>query len=77
MKNVLEPADAVAFISSDEAGRADGQCARTSLSFEKGLLGDGAPSADFRWISFPPGDKTLGDANNIKLRLTLSYIKWG
>jgi|TARA_R110000796_G_scaffold252634_1_gene389470 NitT/TauT family transport system substrate-binding protein len=72
MKMFWKPADAVAFISSDEAVEAMDSV--RDFSFEKGLLGDGAPSADFVGISFP-GDKTLGDADNIKLRFDASYMQ--
>ncbi|MEH6498933.1 MAG: putative urea ABC transporter substrate-binding protein [Pseudoalteromonas distincta] len=72
MKMFWKPADAVAFISSDEAVEAMDSV--RDFSFEKGLLGDGAPSADFVGISFP-GDKTLGDADNIKLRFDAPYMQ--
>ena len=45
-----------------------------NFSFEKGLLGDGAQSADFIGMSFP-GNVTLGDNSNIKLRFDDSYLK--
>ncbi len=45
-----------------------------SFSFEKGLLGDGAQSADFIGMAFP-GNVTQGDANNVKLRFDDSFVK--
>lgn len=44
------------------------------FSFEKGLLGEGAPSVDVIGIAFP-GGKTLGDTGNIKLRFDETYVK--
>jgi NitT/TauT family transport system substrate-binding protein len=41
--------------------------------FEHGILGENAPSADFVGIAFP-GDKTLGDAANVKLRFDPAYM---
>ncbi len=44
------------------------------FSFDKGLYGDGAPSADFVGIEFP--DKgILGDTKNVKLRFDASYMQ--
>jgi ABC-type branched-subunit amino acid transport system permease subunit len=42
--------------------------------FEKGLLGNGAPSADVIGIEMPDG-KILGDTGNVKLRFTETYMK--
>jgi NitT/TauT family transport system substrate-binding protein len=72
MKMFWQPADAVAFISSEEAIEAMESVRQ--FSFEKGLLGDGAPSADFVGISFPNG-KTLGDTANIKLRFDPAFMQ--
>ncbi len=44
------------------------------FSFDKGLLGEGAQSADFIGMTFP-GNVTLGDAANRKLRFDDSYLK--
>lgn len=44
------------------------------FSFDKGLLGDGAERADFIGMRFP-GNQTLGDAGNIKLRFDDSFLK--
>ena len=44
------------------------------FSFEHGLLGEGAPSADAVGIAFP-GGKSLGNAKSIKMRFDPSYTK--
>jgi NitT/TauT family transport system substrate-binding protein len=44
------------------------------FSFEKGLLGEGAKSADAVGIEFPAG-KTLGSSSNIRMRFDPSYVK--
>ncbi|MGV2124134.1 putative urea ABC transporter substrate-binding protein [Agrobacterium vitis] len=41
--------------------------------FEKGLLGNGAPSADVIGIEMPDG-KVLGDKGNVKFRFTTTYM---
>lgn len=46
---------------------------RTFL-FDKGLLGNGAPSADVIGIELPSGE-VLGDSANIKLRFSNTYMK--
>ncbi|WP_137149989.1 putative urea ABC transporter substrate-binding protein [Devosia sp. FKR38] len=66
------PADAVAFTAAPELG-ATMDKVRTFL-FDKGLLGSGAPSADVIGIELPDGS-ILGDANNVKLRFTASYMQ--
>jgi NitT/TauT family transport system substrate-binding protein len=44
------------------------------FSFEHGLLGKGAKTVDAVGIAFP-GGKTLGNANNIKMRFDVSYVQ--
>ncbi len=44
------------------------------FSFEKGLLGEGAKSADAVGIEFP-GGKTLGSTSNIRMRFDPTYVK--
>ena len=46
---------------------------RTVL-FDRGLMGDGAPSADIVGIEFPDGS-TLGDADNIMFRFNADYME--
>jgi len=42
--------------------------------FDKGILGEGAPSADFVGVEYPDGT-TTGDAGNVKLRYDTTYMK--
>ncbi|MBO9197831.1 putative urea ABC transporter substrate-binding protein [Rhizobium sp. 16-449-1b] len=65
-------ADAVAFTASPNLPKTM-DLVRNFL-FEKGLLGNGAPSADVIGIEMPDG-KVLGDAGNVKLRFTETYMK--
>jgi NitT/TauT family transport system substrate-binding protein len=44
-----------------------------TFSHEHGLLGDGATSVDAIGMVFP-GDQTLGDAGNVKLRFPADYM---
>ncbi|KPL68445.1 lipid kinase [Erythrobacter sp. SG61-1L] len=44
------------------------------FSFNNGLFGQGAKSADAIGMSFP-GDKTLGDKNNITLRFDATFMQ--
>lgn len=67
-----KPADAVAFTSSPNLPKTM-DLVRNFL-FEKGLLGNGAPSADVIGIEMPDG-KVLGDSGNVKLRFTETYMK--
>lgn len=66
------PADNLAFVTSPELEKTMQRVAQ--FSFDKGLLGDGAQSADFIGMTFP-GNATLGDPGNIKLRFDDSYLK--
>lgn len=72
MKMFWQPAAALEFIRSTEAVEAMDSVRQ--FSFEKGLLGEGADSADFVGISMP-NDKTLGDTGNIKLRFDTEYMQ--
>ena len=44
------------------------------FSFDHGLLGEGAKTADVVGIEFP-GGKTLGNAKSIKMRFDPTYMK--
>jgi NitT/TauT family transport system substrate-binding protein len=44
------------------------------FSFEHGILGQGASSADVVGIQFPAG-KSLGDMHNLKMRFDSSFSK--
>ena len=67
-----KPADAVAFTASPSLPKTM-DLVRNFL-FEKGLLGNGAPSADVIGIEMPDG-AVLGDKANVKLRFSETYMK--
>lgn len=46
----------------------------SEFSFDHGILGEGAPDAEFIGMEFP-GGKTFGDTNNIKLRFDDTFVK--
>ncbi|WP_108723627.1 ABC transporter substrate-binding protein [Alloalcanivorax mobilis] len=71
MKMFWKPRDSLGFLYSDEAIEAMDSVRQ--FSFEHGLLGEGADSADFIGITFP--ESTLGDQSNIKLRFDPTYMK--
>ena len=64
--------EAVAFTDSPDL-KTTMEKVRTFL-FDKGLLGNGAPSADVIGIELPGGE-VLGDAANVKLRFSNTYMK--
>ncbi|WP_121626250.1 putative urea ABC transporter substrate-binding protein [Poseidonibacter antarcticus] len=64
--------DALKFVESQEIINTMKKVSQ--FSFEHGILGEGAPDAEFIGISFPNG-KIYGDKNNIKLRFDNTYIK--
>ena len=65
-------AEAVAFTTSPDL-KVTMDKVRTFL-FDKGLLGNGAPSADVIGIELPSGE-VLGDATSVKLRFSNTYMK--
>lgn len=65
-------AETLTFISSPELAKTMQRVAQ--FSFDKGLLGEGAQSADFIGMRFP-GDVTVGDSTNTRLRFDDSYLK--
>jgi len=65
-------ADAVAFTASPDLPKTMDRV-RTFL-FDKGLLGNGATSADVIGIEYPDGS-VAGDKGNVKLRFTTEYMK--
>ncbi|MEM9139905.1 MAG: lipid kinase, partial [Pseudomonadota bacterium] len=67
-----KPADAVAFVESAELPTTMVNVAE--FLFDKGILGEGAPSADFVGVAYPDGS-TTGDASNVKLRYDVTYMK--
>ncbi len=66
------PAEALAFVTSPKLPDTMQRVAR--FSFDKGLLGEGARSADAIGVAFPDG-KVNGNAKNIKLRFDASYLQ--
>jgi NitT/TauT family transport system substrate-binding protein len=66
------PADAYAFVTGD--GVLKSMDLVRKFSFEHGILGQGASSADAVGIQFPAG-KSLGDLHNLKMRFDSSFSK--
>ncbi|MDA4844128.1 putative urea ABC transporter substrate-binding protein [Hoeflea poritis] len=66
------PADAVAFTKSADLPKTMKFVAE--FLFDKGILGEGAPSPEFVGVAFPDGS-TYGDTNNVKLRFDTSYMQ--
>ena len=67
-----DPADAVAF-ASDPALK-DTMVNVAEFLFEKGILGEGAPSADFVGVEYPDGS-TTGDTGFVKMRYDTTYMQ--
>ncbi len=67
-----EPQTAVDFTSSDKLIETMDYVRQ--FSFDNGLYGNGAPSADLVGIEFPSG-KILGDKSNVKLRFSTKYME--
>jgi len=67
-----DAADAVTFADSSELSATMKKV--SEFSYDHGILGEGAPNAEFIGMEFP-GGKTFGDTNNIKLRFTDEYVK--
>lgn len=68
----FDPAAAVA-----QASAPDLPATMTNVAeflFDKGILGEGAPSADFVGIAYPDGTVT-GDENNVKFRFDATYMQ--
>ncbi|MGC1520583.1 MAG: putative urea ABC transporter substrate-binding protein, partial [Steroidobacteraceae bacterium] len=66
------PADAYAFMTGEAIIKTMDLVRR--FSFEHGILGQGASSADVVGIQFPAG-KSLGDSNNLKMRFDPRFTK--
>lgn len=71
MRMFWEPQAAVDFITSERAVEAMDSVRK--FSYQKGLLGDAAPSPDFVGIKFE--DEVLGRENNINLRFNPRYMR--
>ena len=68
----FDPADAVAFTSAPELPTTMRFVAE--FLFDKGILGEGAPSPEFVGVSFPDGS-IFGDPNNVQLRFDTTYMQ--
>ncbi len=66
------PAGAYAFVTAD--GVIKSMDSVRKFSFEHGILGQGASSADAVGIQFPAG-KVLGDSHNLKMRFDSGFSK--
>ncbi|MEO1307647.1 MAG: putative urea ABC transporter substrate-binding protein [Pseudomonadota bacterium] len=66
------PAQAVEFTQSAELPTT--MVSVAEFLFDKGILGEGAPSADFVGVAYPDGS-TTGDANNVRFRFDTSYMQ--
>jgi NitT/TauT family transport system substrate-binding protein len=68
----VTPTDAFQFVTADSIVKTMDLVRK--FSFDHGILGQGAGSADVVGIQFP-GGKVLGDAKNLKMRFDPSYMK--
>jgi NitT/TauT family transport system substrate-binding protein len=66
------PAEAVAF-AADPALK-ETMVSVAEFLFDKGILGEGAPSADFVGVAYPDGSVT-GDANNVTFRFDATFMQ--
>jgi NitT/TauT family transport system substrate-binding protein len=66
------PAEAVAF-ASDPALK-DTMVNVAAFLFDKGILGEGAPSPDFVGVAYPDGS-TTGDVNNVTFRFDATFMQ--
>lgn len=67
-----DPASAVAFTESAELPAT--MVSVAEFLFDKGILGEGAPSADFVGVEYPDGSIT-GDAGNVQFRFDTTYMQ--
>ena len=70
-KMFYKPEEAVAFTTSAELPKTMKFVAE--FLFDKGILGEGAPSPEFVGVAFPDGS-VYGDSNNVKLRFDTAYM---
>jgi len=66
------PAQAVAFAKNEKLSKT--MKFVSEFLFNKGILGEGAPSPEFVGISFPDGS-IYGDTNNVKLRFDTTFME--
>lgn len=67
-----DPAMAVAF--TEDPALKDTMVGVAEFLFDKGILGAGAPSADFVGVAYPDGS-TTGDPANVKFRFDSAFMK--
>lgn len=67
-----DPVDAVVF--AEDLALKTTMTGVASFLFDKGILGVGAPSADFVGIAYPDGS-TTGDAANVTFRFDTTYMR--
>ncbi|MEM9049737.1 MAG: putative urea ABC transporter substrate-binding protein [Pseudomonadota bacterium] len=67
-----EPADAVAFAQSDALPQT--MVTVAEFLFDKGILGEGAPSAEFVGVAYPGGAVT-GDPDNVTFRFDTTFMQ--
>jgi NitT/TauT family transport system substrate-binding protein len=67
-----DPADAVAF-AEDPALKAT-MVEVAEFLFDKGILGEGAPSPDFVGVTYPDGS-TTGDPGNVRMRFDTRFMQ--
>lgn len=67
-----DPAEAVAFVESEALP--DTMVTVAEFLFEQGILGEGAPSADFVGVEYP-GGVTTGDPGNVQLRFDTTFMQ--
>jgi len=71
-KMFYDPKDAVAFTRSADLPKTSQFVAE--FLFDKGILGEGAPSPEFVGVEFPDGS-IYGDSANVKLRFDTTYME--
>jgi NitT/TauT family transport system substrate-binding protein len=67
-----DPADAVAFTEGEALPET--MVTVAEFLFEKGILGEGAPSPDFVGVAYPDGS-TTGDPANVTFRFDTTYMQ--
>jgi NitT/TauT family transport system substrate-binding protein len=67
-----DPAEAVAFVESEALPET--MVTVAEFLFEQGILGEGAPSADFVGVEYPGGVVT-GDPQNVQLRFDTTFMQ--
>ena len=67
-----DPAEAVAF--AENPALKETMVSVANFLFDKGILGEGAPSADFVGVEYPDGG-TTGDAGNVQFRYDTTYAQ--